>query len=64
MIKYYYMIVAIPSICLNLLNFVLLRIATGIAIESPPIEKTKVGVNTESLRNKRVVSVNSNFSVK
>lgn len=68
-IKYFYMIVAIPSMCLNILNFILLKIATGIDIEAPPvklpnfIEKTKVGMNTESLRNKRVISVTSSSPV-
>jgi hypothetical protein len=64
-IRYYYMLVAMPSIFLNLLNFILLKIATEISIETPPvklpnfIEKNRVGMNTESLRNKRIISVTS-----
>lgn len=69
MIKHYYMLIAVPSMCLNSLNFVLLKVATGISIEAPPvklpnfIEKTRVGMNTESLRNKRIVCVASNSSL-
>ncbi|CAD27080.1 hypothetical protein [Encephalitozoon cuniculi GB-M1] len=61
MIKYYYITISIPSLCLNLLNLVLIRVATSVNIETPPpklpnfVEKTKVGMNTASLRNKRVV---------
>lgn len=68
-LRNYYLAVAFCSIFLNILNFVLLKVATKITIESHPpklpnfIEKTKVGMNTESLRSKRVISVNSNTSV-
>ncbi|AFM99000.1 hypothetical protein EHEL_091050 [Encephalitozoon hellem ATCC 50504] len=61
MIKYYYVTIAIPSLCLNLLNLILIRIAISINIEAPPqklpnfVEKTRVGMNTSSLRNKRVI---------
>lgn len=62
MIKYYYITISIPSLCLNLLNLILARIAVSINIETPPpkqpnfVEKTRVGMNTASLRNKRVVT--------
>ncbi|KAM0672507.1 hypothetical protein CWI42_100520 [Ordospora colligata] len=64
-IRYYYLIISIPSVLLNLLNILLARIALCISIEhalpKPPsfVEKNRVGMNTVSLRNRRVLSASA-----
>jgi hypothetical protein len=58
-----YSIVAIASLVLNVINFILIKFAVEINIEAPLpkpptlVEKTRVGMNTESLRNKRIITV-------
>jgi hypothetical protein len=65
LIKYFVLISSI-SFILNLLNFIFIKIATTIKIEKPEVKIPKIvtitraGMNTQSLRQKRVLDINSN----
>lgn len=62
----YFVLISTASLILHLLNFIFIKVATNIRIEKPEIKLpkivtiTKAGMNTQSLRQKRVLDVNAN----